>query len=90
MLIVQIMEHKIDQSVLAEFMFQQNKTKKEMTSKTFKGRFLSLPEGLITPFFFNDSSDTSSPSMKPAASMSFKLTGTNLGNPACMPRKKGV
>lgn len=54
---------------------------------TFKGSFLSLPEGLIKPFFFKVSSETSSPSRKPAASMSFKLTGTYLGNPACIPSK---
>lgn len=52
---------------------------------TFKGSFLSLPDGLIRPLLFKVSRDTSSPSWNPAASMCFRLTGTYLGNPACMP-----
>ena len=55
---------------------------------TFRGSLLSLPDGLIKPFFFNVSRDTSSPSWNPAVSMSFKLTGTYLGKPACIPCQK--
>lgn len=52
---------------------------------TFNGNLLSLPDGLIIPFAFKDSNDTSSPSLNPATSMSLKFTGTYFGNPARIP-----
>jgi hypothetical protein len=54
---------------------------------TFSGSFLSLPDGLIKPRAFRDSSDNSPPSLNPPRTMSFKLNDTYLGNPMCIPGK---
>lgn len=59
--------------------------REEGREATFNGSFRSLPDGLIRPLSFKDSNDISSSSLNPAATMSFKLTGTNFGNPACIP-----